>query len=142
MAAGNRDDDIQHRCQRHWIAEAIRCTHREAVETLFTTKTRVKPGQMKPQVHLIDWPEFPAVKRLPTQKIVHYSLCPMLHNEGTIEGTYKVTENVFLEQLGDNGDTDLDGLLQLVYGDQKTVSLLHAVKKQRAEATRLFDRFS
>jgi hypothetical protein len=66
----------------------------------------------------------------------------MLYNEGTIDGTYQVIENVFLEQLGDDGDTNLDGLLQLVYGDQKTVSLLHAVKKQRAEAIRLFDRFS
>lgn len=142
MAPGNQDDEIFHQCQRHWIAEAIRYTHREAVEKLFTAEACVKPGQMKPRAHLIDWPEFPAVKRLQAQKTIHYSLGPMLYNEGTTEGTYKVIQNVFLEQLGDDDDTDLDGLLQLVYGDQKTVSLLRAVKKERAEASRLFDRFS
>ena len=66
----------------------------------------------------------------------------MLYNEGTLEGTYKVIENVFLEQLGDKSDTDFDGLLQLVYGDQKTVSLLNTIKKQRKEAIRIFDRFN
>jgi hypothetical protein len=60
----------------------------------------------------------------------------MLYNEGTIEGTYKVIENIFLEQLGDNSDTDFETRLQLVYGDQKTVSLINTVKKQRAEAIR------
>lgn len=142
MAPGNQDDEILHQCQRHWIAEAIRYTHKEAVEKLFTAKSYAKPGQMKLRPHLIDWPEFPAVKRLPAQKTVHYSLGPMLYNEGTADGTYKVIEDVFLEQLGDDGDTDLDGLLQLVYGDQKTVSLLNAVKKERSEASRHFDRFS
>jgi hypothetical protein len=61
---------------------------------------------------------------------------------GRQRGRTKVVKNVFLEQLGDNGDTDLYSLLQLVYGDQKTVSLLNAVKKERSEASRLFDRFS
>ena len=78
MAPGNQDDEIFHQCQRHWIAEAIRYTHREAVEKLFTAEACVKPGQMKPRAHLIDWPEFPAVKRLPVQRRVDYSLMPML----------------------------------------------------------------
>ena len=142
LAPGNRDDEILHQRQCHWIAEAIRYTHREAVETLFAAKAQDEASHMKPPAHLIDWPEFPAVKRLQAQKTVHYSLGPMLYNEGTIDGTYKVIENVFLEQLGDNDDTDLNGLLQLVYGDQKTVSLLHAVKKERVESSRLFDSFS
>jgi hypothetical protein len=90
----------------------------------------------------MDWPEFPTVNRLQTQKTVDYSLGPMLYNEGTLEGTYKVIENVFLEQLGDKSDTDFDGLLQLVYGGQKTVSLLNTVKKHRKEAIRIFDRFN
>jgi hypothetical protein len=36
LATGNQDDEILHSCQRYWIAEAIRYTHREAVEELFT----------------------------------------------------------------------------------------------------------
>jgi hypothetical protein len=46
MAPGNQNDEVFHQCQRHWIAEAIRYTHREAVETLFTAKARDKPAQM------------------------------------------------------------------------------------------------
>jgi len=37
QAAGNEDDTILHACQRHWIAEAIRYTHRTAVEKLLAT---------------------------------------------------------------------------------------------------------
>lgn len=131
MAAGTQRDDILYQRQRYWIAEAIRCTHPEAVGELFSTVQKDEPG----------WPKFPVIQRLPAQKTIHYSLGPMLHNEGTTEGTYQVIEEVFLEQLGSNRDTDFDGLLQLVYGDQKTVSLLQAVKKQRVEATHIFDRF-
>lgn len=140
-APGNQNDAVQRQCQQHWIAEAIRYTHRKAVESLFAVEICANSSQMKPRVHLIDWPEFPTVNRLQTQKTVDYSLCPMLYNEGTIEGTYKVIENIFLEQLGDNSDTDFETRLQLVYGDQKTVSLINTVKKQRAEAIRSFDRF-
>lgn len=68
--------------------------------------------------------------------------CQCYSNESTTEGTYRVVEDVLLGQLGDDGDIDLDGFLQLVYGDQKTASLLNAVKKERAESCRLFDRFS
>ena len=43
----------------------------------------------------------------------------MLHNEATIEDTYKVVEGIFQDQRGGNSYTDLDELLQLIYGDQK-----------------------
>jgi predicted subunit of tRNA(5-methylaminomethyl-2-thiouridylate) methyltransferase len=112
-APGNQNDAVQRQCQQHWIAEAIRYTHRKAVESLFAVEICANSSQMKPRVHLIDWPEFPTVNRLQTQKTVDYSLCPMLYNEGTIEGTYKVIENIFLEQLGDNSDTDFETRLQL-----------------------------
>jgi hypothetical protein len=39
LAAGNREDEILHGRQRYWIAEAIRYTHREAVEELFTDRS-------------------------------------------------------------------------------------------------------
>jgi hypothetical protein len=53
-AAGNQNDAVQHQCQRHWIAEAIRYTHRKAVESLFAVETGASFSQMKPRVHLID----------------------------------------------------------------------------------------
>jgi hypothetical protein len=31
LAPGNQEDDVLFQSQEYWIAEAIRCTHREAV---------------------------------------------------------------------------------------------------------------
>lgn len=80
MAPGNQDDETLHQCQHHWSAEAIRYiyTHRDAVKSLFASKPCVKTSRMKPRPHLMGWPEFPAVKRLPVQRRVDYSLMPML----------------------------------------------------------------
>jgi len=44
LATGNQDDEILHGCQRYWIAEAIRYTHREAVEELFTNHNPTATG--------------------------------------------------------------------------------------------------
>jgi hypothetical protein len=52
MATGNQDDEILRGCQRYWIAEAIRYTHREAVERLFADGNPTSTGQMRMQVVL------------------------------------------------------------------------------------------
>ena len=64
LAAGNQEDEILHKCQRYWIAEAIRYTHPKAVEDLFTDSSPNIPGQMGPRVTLTDWPELPSVHLL------------------------------------------------------------------------------
>ena len=141
LATSNQDDEILHGCQRYWIAEAIRYTHREAVEELFTNHNPTATGQMRKQVVLTDWPELPSIERLPPRKTPHYGLGPILENEGTISGTYSVIDIVFTEQLGYNRAEDFGGQLHLVYGDQKTVSLIHTVQKERQEATLLYDKY-
>ncbi len=142
LATGNQDDEILHGCQRYWIAEAIRYTHREAVEELFTDRNPTTTGQMRKPVALTDWPELPSVERLPPRKTPHYGLGPILENEGTISGTYSVIDKIFTEQLGYNRAKDFDGWLHLVYGDQKTVSLIRTVQKERQEATLLYDKYN
>jgi hypothetical protein len=127
---------IIRQCQIHFIAEAIRETHRDAVEALFMNQT----GLMKPRIQLVDWPEFPSVERLPPHKTPHYGLGPITENEGTISGTYAVIRNIFIDQLGYNLDSDFDNPMRLVYGDQKTVSLIQAVKKEQTRARLLFDK--
>jgi hypothetical protein len=140
-APGPDDQDgVIRQCQIHFIAEAIRETHREAVEALFMDQPPKQAGSMKPQIQLVDWPEFPAVERLPPRKTSNYGLGPITENEGTIDGTYAVIRNIFIDQLGYNPDTDFDGPLRLVYGDQKTVSLIQVVKKEQKEATLPYDR--
>lgn len=78
LAAGNQDDEILRGCQRYWIAEAIRYTHREAVEELFIEGKPTSTGQMRRQVVLTGWPDLPSVERLPPRKTPHYSLGPIL----------------------------------------------------------------
>jgi len=125
---GNMEDEVRHQTQRYWIAEAIRYTHNVAIHDVFTDE-------------LIGWPQFPHIECLSPQKTIHYSLGPILENEGTIDGTYKVIDKVFTEQLGYNQSIDFDDILHLVYGDQKTVSLIQAVQKERKKSTDSYDRY-
>ncbi len=142
LATGNQDDEILHTCQRYWIAEAIRYTHRAAVEDLFSDNDPATTGKMRQRVLLTGWPELPTVERLPPRKTPHYSLGPILENEGTISGTYSVIDAVFTEQLGYDPEKDFNRQLHLVYGDQKTVSLIRTVQKERQEATLLYDQYN
>lgn len=139
LAPGNQDDEILHGCQRFWIAEAIRYTHREAVEELFIDHNL---EQTRKRIILANWPEIPSIERLPPRKTPHYGLGPILENEGTINGTYSVIDKVFTEQLGYDRIDDFGGRLHLVYGDQKTVSLIRSVQKERQEATLLYDKYN
>lgn len=101
---------------------------------------QLKQNELKePQIQLVDWLEFPTVERLPPRKTPYYGLGPITENEGTINGTYAVIRNIFINQLGYNPDTDFDGPLRLVYGDQKTV-LVQVVKKEQAEAALPYDK--
>ena len=129
FAPGNLDDEIRHEAQRYWIAEAIRYTHPDAIKKLFMDNQS-------------EWPQFPKVDRLPAQKTTHYSLSPILENEGTIDGTYNVIDKIFLDQFGYDSSTDFEDILHLIYGDQKTVSLIRAVMKERKEATLSYDKFN
>src|SRR5438045_6564742 len=139
LATGNQDDKILHGCQWYWIAEAIHYTHHEAVEELFTDHNPATTGQMRKQVVLTDWPELPSVEHLLPCKTPHYSLGPILENEGMISSTYSIIDIVFTEQLGYNHAKDFGGWLHLVYGDQKTVLLICMVQKEQQEATLPYD---
>jgi hypothetical protein len=130
-APGNKNDDVHSQCQRYWILEALRYTHCEAINALYKTGDH-------PEV----WPQFPTVQRLSRRKTPHYGLGPILENESTISGTYKVIDNLFIKQLGLNPVQDFDGPLYLVYGDQKTVSLVRTVQKERQEAALPYDKLN
>jgi uncharacterized protein DUF6589 len=46
----------------------------------------------------------------------------------TIAGTYNVIDEIFTGQLEHDCEKDFDGRLYLVYGDQKTVSLIRSIQ--------------
>ena len=126
--AGNVDDEIHHQTQRYWIAEAIRYTHRAAIHDVFTDE-------------LVEWPQFPRIECLSPRKTKHYSLGPILANEGTVDGTYEVIDNIFTEQLAFDPSSDFEDSLYPVYGDQKTISLIQTVQKERQGSTLSYDKY-
>lgn len=124
------DDHVNRQCQRFWIAEAIRYIHREAVESIFATNQS-----------LITYPEFPTVERLAPRKTPHFGLGPMLENEGTIQGTYQVIDKIFTKQLGFDPAVNFSDRLYLVYGDQKTISLIQSVKRERQHCRNVYGKY-
>lgn len=117
-------------CQQYWIAEAIRYVHREAVKSVFHVSGKQEL-----------YPQFPAEERLQHRRTPHVGLGPLMENEGTIQGTYRVIEKVFQEQLGLQEASDFEQRLMLVYGDQKTVGLVNSVQVERRYSRDSYGRF-
>ena len=55
-----------------------------------------------------------------------------MENEGTIEGTYQVINQIFQEQFGLDDNNHYSDIIQLVYGDQKTCGLVGEASSQRS----------
>lgn len=118
--------------QRYWIAEAIQHAHPELIDEIFKD-------------HTDEWPRFPTVERLSPEKSVHHGLGPILANEGTIDGTYDVINEIFLKQFGLDSSatsTEFNQKIQLVYGDQKTISLIHSVQEESSESQLPYDKYN
>lgn len=141
LAAGNDTKDINQDCQRFWIAEAIRYIHREAVESIFATNqsstSKISTDGSPP----LRYPEFPLVERLTPRKTPHFGLGPILENEGTIQGTYQVIDKIFTGQLRLDPAVNFNSHLYLVYGDQKTVSLIQSVKRERQYCGNIYGQY-
>lgn len=121
LAEGLKDDKTLHDLQRYWIFEAIRYCHRDAVDFLFAENPSCRPT-------------FPTIERLEPQTTTHRSLGPILENEGTLDGTLAVLNEVLFKHLNLKEGSDFNDLLYLIYGDQKTVSLVLGIKHERREA--------
>jgi hypothetical protein len=138
LAPGNRIDDISQACQLFWIAEAISYIHREAVKSIFDPD---QSGISTADLPSLTYPEFPSVERLAPRKTPHFGLGPILENEGTIEGTYEVIDKIFKQQLKLDEAVDFKSRLFLVYGDQKTVSLIQSVKRERQYSENIYGQY-
>lgn len=128
-ADGNANDAILYQQQQYWITEAIRYCYPEAVNHIFEKLPNIQP-------------QFPTINRIKPHITAHRSLGPILENEGTTDGTYAVLDEVMLHQLKLDRSAAFNGSLYLVYGDQKTVSLILSVKNERHDATQEYDKYS
>jgi hypothetical protein len=138
LAPGNPIDDISQACQRFWIAEAISYIHQDAVKSIFDTD---KSLTSTADSLSFTYPKFPPVELLAPRRTPHFGLGPILEIEGTIEGTYEVIDKVFLQQLKLDDVVDFKRLLFLVYGDQKTVSLIQSVKRERQYCENIYGQY-
>lgn len=144
MHEGNMQDDIQKRIHLYWIAEAIRGAHGSAVEDAFRPISDLgqvqRPARIGKGTQLEGWPQMPKLDILSPEKTEQHAFGPIPANEGTLDGTYQVLDNIFLKQLKLDDEEDFDGRLQLIYGDQKTVSLLRSIQKEQRDSMRCYDR--
>ena len=76
----------------------------------------------------------PEIDILLSAKITYVNLGPIIESEAFINGNYYILKIIFLEQLQFNRDNDFQDWLYLAYGDQKTVKLIYAYKREQAEA--------
>ena len=126
-AAGNKFDNLQKRISTSFIADAIRCAYPAAVDGIFDSNAD------------IEYPRMPVVDVLPHGRTEHVTLGPILDSEASINGNYRVMENIFLDQLQYNRETAFNDRLFLVYGDQKTAKLIRSCKEERVEAECAYD---
>jgi len=80
----------------------------------------------------------PRINVLKPERTHHFSLGPIPHNEGTTKGTYDVLETIFVEQFH-REPKDFEEILTLVYGDQKTASIIRGIKNEWREAPSAYD---
>jgi len=109
-----------------FIVEAIRTAYPGPVKVIFA----------KPDV---SYPVMPAVELLEPRTTDSKTLGPILFNEGTLDSAYEVTENIYKHQLCTD-DKEFDNRLFLVYGDQKTSSLIRSMQREQVEASSAYDR--
>lgn len=89
----------------------------------------------------LSMPCMPIFERLDAQKTTLRQLGAIWQNEGTIDGTIAVHEDIWGTKLGcKTDDAIFSTRLWLVYGDQLTAHHIRSVQSRRAESNLPFDR--
>jgi hypothetical protein len=127
---GTKRDAISKQWSRFLIVDSICKVHNEEINTVFDGRK-----------HLL--PTFPKIDLLKPRKTVAHNPGASFYNEGTIEGTYGVHRDIWLQKLGlkeDDATGDFATRLWLVCGDQLSGSNSRAVQKAQSRASQAYDR--
>ena len=143
-SSGLSEDDKGKEISRALISDAVRRVHGPGVDRIFKDS-----GVEAPRMPVSDDKLEPKVTR-------YWQLGAIYENEGTIAGTYRVHDNIFLQQFGlskksatpapsttPNQDQELDDFLErlwLAHGDQLTAHHIRSVKDEQALAEMPYDR--
>ena len=120
---------------RSLITDAVCRVHPAAVDAVF--KADKKARTIMPVLDIIQ-----------AQKTQYWQYGGIFRNEGTVDGTYGVHDDIFVGQSGlrapsDPSSSDADDfkdVLRLVHGDQLSAQLMRSVKHEQARAERPYDR--
>ncbi|KAI1827953.1 hypothetical protein F4861DRAFT_535389 [Xylaria intraflava] len=86
---------------------------------------------------LEDVPAFPEVQRVTYSSSPYLQIGAIFEDEGTIDGVYRVHEELWQRRLEFK---EYDDRLTLVYGDQKTTSFIRRIKQSQSEASEPWER--
>jgi hypothetical protein len=116
-APGMGRDLFSVKCTNYFIADAIRTVHPGAFNRIFQGKEELIPVM-------------PEIERLPPKPATElHHLGAIFYDEGTIDGTYQVHEDIWLSKMkysDDPAERDFTDRLWLAHGDQKTDSYFEA----------------
>jgi hypothetical protein len=108
--------------------------------------SQLHPG-VRTSVYADDkFPEPPVFEALPAHRTKVWQLAAIFKDEGTLEGTYAVHDEIWKEQFGFKPDEDesdskqFSERLWLVWGDQKTASLLRSVCAMQRRSSLDYDK--
>jgi len=126
-------DDTGVQISQFLIANAIRSVHPAAVARIFESTTQ--------------YPQMPVLHQIPPKKTKFWQFGGIFEDEGTISGTYRVHDSIFIAQLGlkaprtpSDRRNDFSRRLWLVHGDQLTAQRIRSVKLEQRSAERSYDR--
>jgi hypothetical protein len=129
-APGLQRDEVSQDITRFLIADTIRQLHPKSYEKVFNHHPSMSP-------------KMPQLKILAPQKMPMHQLGAIFHDEGTIEGTYGVHRDIWINKFGLKEEDEahcFDDRLWLVWGDQKTAQMIRSLKGEQIRARRAFDR--
>lgn len=122
-AVNGKDGGLAQKLSTAIIADVVKRGFQEAVASIFAGENHSK------------YPAMPVVDKIKENKTEYYQMGATRENEGSIDGTYRVHDKIFLSQLklqapkdpaSDEPD-DFRDRFWLVHGDQLTSQLIKSV---------------
>jgi hypothetical protein len=119
-------DDTSEQISKALIADAILRYYPGVIEKSFATDKR--------------FPRMPVIDVLEPRKYEVHQLGPIFFDEGSLEGTYGVHQDIWLRQLGLDRLEDFRERLWIVGGDHRTTLLNRSIRQEQRFSTQIYDR--
>jgi hypothetical protein len=138
-AAGNQHNKTQCQISRFLIAKAIEEMYPTSVHHVFDLNLNRTDMELDSSRDYF-LPKMPEIDILPPEVTPTTTLGPITAEEGSIDGNYRVLEDIFLRQLSLDREKDFSTRLFPIFGDQLTVSHLRSIHTERKRARLPYNR--